>query len=90
MTIRIIRAFFARCLGLPIPGKIDSYFPRLEQGIIQLSSLETKAVDEAKIFNEEEDKTECSWAYSEANWAHGDVAFEDSDFEESDLEASDV
>lgn len=90
MTIRIIRTFFARCLGFPIPGKIDDYFPRLDQGMIQLSSLETEAADEVKIDDEAEDDTERSWAYDETNWAHRDAALKDSDFEGSDLEASDV
>lgn len=90
MTIRIIRAFFARCLGLPTPGKIDDYFPRLDRGTIQLGSLETVAADGAKIDDEAEDETERFGYMMKRIGRMGMQRLRTLNFEGSDFEVSDV
>jgi hypothetical protein len=58
MTIRLIKAYFARCQGDPIPRKIESYFKRENDWKMTISQLEVTADDEAEdeILQADEDE----------------------------------
>jgi hypothetical protein len=58
MTIRLMKAYFARCQGDPIPGKIESYFKREKDWKTTISQLEVTADDEAEdeILQADEDE----------------------------------
>jgi hypothetical protein len=86
MTIRIIRFYIARCLNLPISGKMENSFPRLEQGIEQLDELEAEVEEEAKDEDVQAEDYDEHW--DEEYDEHWDEEYDedyDEDYDEIDV-----
>jgi hypothetical protein len=105
MTIRVTRAYVARCVGLPLPGKIDYYFAHYfahsgrrrksqEQMLESLQALEIDTGETLEVpdqsIEEAENKDLGAWEYDESGPTSDEWDYDESELEESEVGDSEV